>query len=70
MGKARLKDAVLAVLAAVGRSAADIVEEIVRRLNAFRGSVRPEDDVTLVVMKIHSFGIGSDDAAKRIDAQE
>jgi sigma-B regulation protein RsbU (phosphoserine phosphatase) len=34
------------------RSAADIIDAIVSRLDAFRGRKNPEDDVTLVVVKV------------------
>jgi len=43
------------VHAVVDRPAAQIVDEVVSRLNQFRGSPRPEDDVTLVVIKVVSF---------------
>jgi sigma-B regulation protein RsbU (phosphoserine phosphatase) len=36
------------------RSAADIIDAIVSRLDAFRGRKNPEDDVTLVVVKVKS----------------
>jgi len=56
-GKERLKDA---VHDAVDRPAAAIVDEIVRRLNAFRGACRREDDVTLVVMKVEPFPVAGE----------
>ena len=36
------------------RSAADIIDAIVSRLDGFRGRKNPEDDVTLVVVKVKS----------------
>jgi len=48
-GKDRLKDA---IRDAARRPAADIVREIVQRLDAFRGDCRQEDDVTFVVVKV------------------
>ena len=51
-GKKRLRDAAHSV---IDRPAAEIVAEIVKCLNQFRGSGRPEDDVTLVVIRIDGF---------------
>jgi phosphoserine phosphatase RsbU/P len=51
-GKDRLKEA---IRAAAAKPAAEIVQEIVARLAAFRGACRQEDDVTFVVVK---FGEG------------
>src|SRR4029453_17262129 len=48
-GKQRLREA---VHAKIDRPAAEIVDEIVRRLNEFRGAGRREDDVTLVVARV------------------
>jgi sigma-B regulation protein RsbU (phosphoserine phosphatase) len=50
-GKQRLRDAALET---IDRPASEIVEAIVRRLNSFRGGPRPEDDVTLVVIRVVS----------------
>lgn len=50
-GKDRLRDAIRAI---ADRPAAEICEEIVRRVNEFRGDRRPTDDVTFVVIKVLS----------------
>jgi phosphoserine phosphatase RsbU/P len=67
-GKQRLRDAVLAT---VERPAAEIVDEIVRRLNEFRGAGRREDDVTLVVARVLPFvPAGGDDKPRRVEVRE
>jgi sigma-B regulation protein RsbU (phosphoserine phosphatase) len=48
-GKQRLREA---IRASARGSAQDVVDEILRRVNAFRTHNRPADDVTLVVVKI------------------
>jgi sigma-B regulation protein RsbU (phosphoserine phosphatase) len=47
-GKDRLKDA---IRESAAKSAEAIVQTIVERLSAFRGTARQEDDVTFVVIK-------------------
>jgi sigma-B regulation protein RsbU (phosphoserine phosphatase) len=50
-GKERLR---AVIRETADRSAADIIDAIVSRLDAFRGRKNPEDDVTLVVVKVKS----------------
>jgi sigma-B regulation protein RsbU (phosphoserine phosphatase) len=52
-GKDRLR---AAIRDAATRPATEIVDEIVRRLAAFRGACRQEDDVTFVVLKFTGAG--------------
>ena len=67
-GKQRLREA---VHAKIDRPAAEIVDEIVRRLNEFRGAGRREDDVTLVVARVLPFKHAEgDDVPRRIEVRE
>jgi len=67
-GKARLRDVVHGV---VDRPAAQIVDEIVRRLNEFRGECRREDDVTLVVARVLPFQTaGGEGPTRRVEVRE
>jgi serine phosphatase RsbU (regulator of sigma subunit) len=67
-GKARLRDVVHAV---IDRPAAEIVDEIVRRVNEFRGGSRREDDVTLVVARVLPFQTaGGEGPSRRVEVRE
>lgn len=50
-GKERLREA---IQAAASGSAAQIVQAVLDRLRGFHGDLRPVDDVTFVVIKVHS----------------
>jgi serine phosphatase RsbU (regulator of sigma subunit) len=48
-GKPRLREV---LRAAAGRTATEIVQAVLEQLTQFRGSRRPVDDVTFVVIKV------------------
>jgi sigma-B regulation protein RsbU (phosphoserine phosphatase) len=60
-GKERLREA---IRAAAGGTAAEVVQAVLDRLTAFRGDLRPVDDVTFVVIKVGPAAKGPADLAQ------